>query len=367
MGGRNDVGAGQHTRVDRRRGRAAVGMVVGADIRQRPDAQAEDFSVVVERERGLGNVVARLLVGEQALAALTNPFHRPSEQPGGDYGHDVLVVQGTLHAKAAADVLGDDADLGLGDHEDLAGEHAANQVRALHGAAQGMAVVAGIVFGDAAARLQRVGGDAIDHHAVPDNVVGIGEGALNGGLVAGLVEVGLVVGIRLPDRGRAGLHRVLDRDHGRKRLVVDLDGLGGVLGLMESVGHDIGDWITRIAHALARKRELRRGDRRRAVTALARDLRPLGTERGDRGVAAGEDQVNAGHRLGGFDVDRSNTRVRVWRTQHIAAQLVDRGDVVDVATGAAHEVGVFLARDRLTDSELTHRSFLQHLNGSLAL
>ena len=66
-------------------------------------------------------------------------------------------------------------------------KRAADHVRALHRAAQGVAVVARIVLGEAAARLHRIGGDPVDHHAMLDHVGGAGERAFDRGLVADLV------------------------------------------------------------------------------------------------------------------------------------------------------------------------------------
>jgi hypothetical protein len=44
----------------------------------------------------------------------------------------------------------------------------------------------------------------------------------------------------------------------------------------------------------------------------------------------------------------------VRRAQHIAADLPGGCHVVDITAGAADEIGVFLARDRLADAEFTH-------------
>ncbi len=47
----------------------------------------------------------------------------------------------------------------------------------------------------------------------------------------------------------------------------------------------------------------------------------------------------------------------VRRAQHIGAQHADLRHVIDVPAGAAQEVRVLLARDRLPNSEFTHGSF----------
>ncbi len=53
-------------------------------------------------------------------------------------------------------------------------------------------------------------------------------------------------------------------------LVFDLDQLGGVLGLVERLGHHERHRLADVAHALAREQRLRRDEHRRAVAALAR-------------------------------------------------------------------------------------------------
>ena len=142
--------------------------------------------------------------------------------------------------------------------EDLIGERRARAVRRLDGAADGVAVVIRVVMADAAARLHRVGGDAVDHGAVAHDVVGLGEGGIDRRLVADLVEERLVAGIVVPHRGRAGRQRRLGGDDRRQRLVIDRDELGRVLRLVQRLGDDEGDGLADIAHALVRQNRLRR-------------------------------------------------------------------------------------------------------------
>ena len=75
-------------------------------------------------------------------------------------------------------------------------------------------------------------------------------------------------------------------------------------------------------------------------------------------VVAGQDQVNAGQRACRRDIDGADAGVRMGRSQHAGAKLAWRRDVVDVAALAAQQIGVFLARYRLTDAKFTHRVFL---------
>ena len=70
----------------------------------RSTLQPEDAVVGVERELGGGDVVAAHRVGEEALAALGGPLHRPAQRPGGVGRHRVLGIEERLHPEAAADV-----------------------------------------------------------------------------------------------------------------------------------------------------------------------------------------------------------------------------------------------------------------------
>ena len=118
-------------------------------------------------------------------------------------GELIFRIDAALHAEAAADIVGDHADFRLRNAEHLLRQSAPHLMRSLHRAAERVAVVARIVFGEAAARLHRCGRQAVDPHVVLDDVVGRGDGLLGRGLVAGLMEEGEVVGALLPHGRRA--------------------------------------------------------------------------------------------------------------------------------------------------------------------
>ena len=65
---------------------------------------------------------ARVLGGEQVLVAGVDPLDRAPEAPGHRGNQHLLAVGTALDAEAAADVGGDDPQLGLGDAEDEGGE-----------------------------------------------------------------------------------------------------------------------------------------------------------------------------------------------------------------------------------------------------
>ena len=192
------------------------------------------MAVGVERQLGLGDVVARLRVAEEGLRARARPFDRPAGQLRGEQHQRDLVVDRRLHAEAAADVAGDDAHLAFRHLEDLPRQFGAIGVRALQGRVDRVVVGGGVVVADAAARLHRRRGHAVDDEAVPDDMRRRGEGGVGRRLVAFEIDKGDVVGAVVPDARRAGLERRRGRDDRRQRLVFDLDQFGRVRRLMRA-------------------------------------------------------------------------------------------------------------------------------------
>jgi|ERR1700758_3908186 hypothetical protein len=98
-----------------------------------------------------------------------------------------------LHAEAAADLAGDDAELGFRDAEDAARQVGARGMRALGPDIERVAAEPVVPFADAAARLHRCGGDAVEDELEAGDVMCPGEGRLDGALVAEREEETLVV------------------------------------------------------------------------------------------------------------------------------------------------------------------------------
>ena len=75
---RNAVGARQHLR-DVARARRAVGAQIGADVGMGVAAQRQDRAVALAGDLELAFGVARVIGGDQMLAAVLDPFHRPAD------------------------------------------------------------------------------------------------------------------------------------------------------------------------------------------------------------------------------------------------------------------------------------------------
>src|SRR5690606_21320761 len=77
------------------------------DIGRGIEPDPEESSVVVEPKLGIAENVARLIVGDMSLAALTHPSDRTADALRGPGNHRDLGVEPALHAERAADIPGD--------------------------------------------------------------------------------------------------------------------------------------------------------------------------------------------------------------------------------------------------------------------
>ena len=166
-------------------------------------------------------VVAAVRVGEEGFGAVAGPLHRAADLARGPQAHDLLGVDEDLGAEAAADVRRDHAQLVLGRQADEGGQHQARHVRVLAGGVEREAVLPGVVVADGGARLDGVGDQPVVDEIDLGDVLGVGEGGIDGGLVAEVPLVDGVVGRLGVDLRLAGVLRGGDVDGGGQRLVVD--------------------------------------------------------------------------------------------------------------------------------------------------
>jgi hypothetical protein len=157
-----------------------------------------------------------------------------------------------LAAERAADVGGDDSHV-LGVDADRLGQQVLGHVGVL-GGHPGLEALVGRAHQDRVA-LDGRGRDPLVDHAHAGDVVGVVEhvrGVLGGAL-------GRDVGAdRLELQGRVGGQGVLDVDHRRQLVVVDVDQLGGVHRLGAGAGHDQRDRVAGVAHPVDRECRARR-------------------------------------------------------------------------------------------------------------
>ena len=212
-------------------------------------AQREEPALRVERELGLAHAIAAVLVGQQRLAAVAGPFHRPPEFFCQPEDEPVLGVRPPLGAESAAHVFRHDADAVLGDAEDIAGQLLADAVRVLRVRVQRVALLACVVAAQRAARLHVLRMDAADRVRALHDVRGTGKCSRRCRLVADLEDVADVVRALVPHRRRARLRGPRGVGHRGEIAVVERNQFGRVARLHEGLRNDRGHRIAHKAHA----------------------------------------------------------------------------------------------------------------------
>ena len=267
-----------------------------------------------------------------------------------------FVIDGRLHAEAAADVAADDADLAVGHFQDELRQLGLEHIGPLQGRVDRVAALDRLEQADAAARLHGRGGDAIDDEFVLDHMRGAGEGGVGRFLVALDLDEADIVRAIVPNERHAGLGRVAGRDDGRQRLVIDLDQFGRVDRLVISLGDDEGDIVADHPHPVLGQSRIARPVAGHAVAALqSAGHRQVAEARG-LVIGGGEDREHAGRGFGLRGVDRADARMGVRRAQHVAERHAGKHHVGDIAAAALDQPRILEPRYRLADREFTHRS-----------
>ena len=140
-----------------------------------------------------------------------------------------------------------------------------------------------------------------------------------------------------------------------RAVVVDLDQLGGILGLLQRLGHHQRHRIADMAHAVEHQHRPRGLAARAAVAVLQRHQAGHVAEIGLLDVLAGQDQQHA-RRLGGSRrIDLLYVGMGMRRAQHVHARRrsIQLG-VVRITPAARQQPGILEPANRLTDTELRH-------------
>ena len=238
-------------------------------------------------------------------------------------GAQRLIQRVLLVAEAAADVRLDDADIAPRTAQGLS-DDAAYDVRDLRGAGHDEAAV--FLIAEAAVILDV----AVLHGGRFVPALDLDEARLLDrlGVIARRCGRMLedVVGERLVQLRRAGLHGLLHVEHERQLLILDLDGAHGLHGRDLVLGDDSADIVAVIAHVPVEQVPvgnvlMGRVHRPRVASCGERDIRY---------VEAGQDLDNAGNFLGLADVDRLDEAVRNGRMLDSDEQRILRGQIIIV-------------------------------------
>jgi hypothetical protein len=209
----------------------------------------------VHRDRDVPILVALLGGGEEMLAAVLDPFHRPAKHHGRDRHHDFFRIKRRLGAEAAADAGRDDAHRAEVAVEQV-GDGALADVGHLGRRPYGQKVGCAVVARQHGAGFERHGAAAVRKKILFEHVRGAGECRIDAA-VAHRHErrhVGGEIGVATRC---AGTQRIAAVVGGGQRLECDGDGGGGVLGDVAVRGDHKRDGLARIADLAAGERQLR--------------------------------------------------------------------------------------------------------------
>ena len=307
------------------------------------------MAVGVERKLGMGEVVAGLIVGEEAFGPARDPSHRASEPPRRPGDNPFLRVELALVAEAAAHVGGDDAQRALGNAELLA-HLAADVMGRLGRGIERELVGAGLGCGDEGARLDRRADQAIVDEIDRDRVRGRLQRLAHRGFVAARPTKADIAGCRRMQLRRVPRLRRARIGDGGQRRVIDRDGLGRIRRLGNGFGDDRRHRFAHMPHRLAREREARRLGHGRTVTGTNRPQGPHRRHAVRRHVGAGEHGDHPGRGGRRRYVDGANARMRVRRTHEHAGERAGKLDVRDEAPAADEKAPIFHPAQRRADA-----------------
>ena len=330
----NAIGAGEDQRHDPRH---VVGRVeaIAAEVLGDRELEREDAAVAIHRRASVRGILARMARREQVLGAILAPTHGFAQRARQRRTGQLLAVERDLLPKSAADVRGDDCDLGLAEAQPP-GELRAIGMRHLVADMHRQVLAALIPHRAAPARLDRRVGLAVLMEFGFDHERRLGEAAFRVAGREGLMR-DQVRRQRLVDQRGAGRERTVHAGDRRKRLVRDLDQLGGILGQIAVARRDAHHRVANEAHLVDRQRghldRMQPLDRRRH----AQRRGPL------HELAAGHDAHHARRLAGSRNIDRPDAGVCVRRAHEVRMQRASDDDVVEIAALPGEKTVILLA------------------------
>ena len=229
------------------------------------DLQRQEFSVLVECELGLGNVIAAVPVGDKTFRTIRYPFHRPANPPGGPGDDGLLAIVKLLDPETAADIRGHHPHLLLGNVQHQRAHQEAHHVRKLAGGPQRVMAGAAIILGDRCARLHRVADQAIVDEAEARHMRRLAERGRDRSLVAQFPVAAQIIRHVVEQLRGARTDGFEHADHRRQHLIIDHDRFRGRARQLQRIGDDEGDHIADETHLALRKHRKWRLLHRQAV------------------------------------------------------------------------------------------------------
>ncbi len=295
-------------------------------------------------------------VGEEALGAVGDPFHRHAGLLGGPQADDLFRVDVDLRAEAAADIRRDDAQLVFRRDIVEGAHHQPRDMRVLRRRPAGVVVLGLVVVAERCARLHGVRHQPVVQDVELDDMRRLLE---RRGRLVGIAEIPVedqvVLGFRV-DLRRALVHRLRGIGDRLQFLVGDLDRLGGVARLALGVGHHDHHRVADIADLVEGQRRPCAHLHRRAVLGMDHPAADQIADAVGLQFLAGQHAVDAGHGLRLLDVDLLDLGMRVGAAHECRVFHSRHNHVVDIASGAGDEPFVFLARNACADAFDSHKS-----------
>ena len=301
----------------------------------------EQFAVAIDRRLHLPVLLALMIGGGEAFAAVLDPFDRAAQHERGRRDRQFLGIERVLGSEAAAHIGRDHPDLLFRQSQRLDQDPfgLVRHLRAVPGREQ---FVGRVVAREHRASLDRMAAALVDAKVLGHPVCGAGECALGvavfhhpmGDQIVGTVEPRLG---GVPRKAGARL------EHSGQGTQVELDQSGGVFGQVSAFGHDQRDGLTDVTHLLLSEdawidMKPQRGDRQRERDAIAGEHGPQ--------IGIGQDRPNAGQGPGSVGVDALQQPVGDRAADERRVQQVRQVDVVDEPSRAAQQLCILQARDR---------------------
>ena len=313
-------------------------------------AERQDLARLVEAHFDVVDLAPLLVGGQQVLTPVLRPLHGPTERDRRVRDQDLLrIEEHDLRAEAAAHVRRHDFDAELGKAEEPR-QAVLDGQRRLRRVPDSQDPSPRVPLGHHAARLDGAAAAALDRQPLAPHARRPPQRP--GGVADRLPEPrGAVLGHVGVHARRAGRERGRQVGHDRKRLVLDLDQRGRVLGEVAIGRDDECDELAHVSDLVGREWPLRaRVSQRGMRDQQRRRLVPL-TQ-----VGRGEHQADAGRAAGGGRVDPNDPRVGVAAPQRRPVEHARRVHVVHEAPEALQQPRILVARNARADRACAHQA-----------
>jgi hypothetical protein len=207
-----------------------------------------------------------------------------------------------------------------------------------------------VELADRGARLHRVRHEPVVDQVELDDLGSLGDRGIGRRHVSQMPVVAQIAGRLLrPHLRRTGFQRLVGIDDGRFDCVVEIDVLGRVAGLSQTLANDDRDRIADMAHPSLREHRVRRLLHRRAVLRIHEPAAWQAPDARGFEILAGEDRDHPGGRSRGARIDAVDPRIGVRAAQNKGVELTRPVDVVGIGSLSGQEPIILAPPDRLPD------------------